>query len=721
MAAVNPFDTRPADGSTPLAALLAAALLLAAAPRPAAADESGVVLGRGSLAAVVADLDGDGAREIVVLRGGPQDPEARSEYLLEAWGVRDGSWASLGTMPFLRWDGGDEPVTRPARVGTDAVGLLAVSRGGERGVLAISSVDDDHATSGGCCLSLGWVRLEHGRLILELQAADLGRAESVAAVDLDADGTDELFVTEGTLYSDVGPSLSTYRVLRLTEDGYVPDPFELPETPGLYHAASGESDGLAGDDLLFIETEAAALQRVTDDRGTLRVERVEAVGIADWQFGAWIAGAVNGRILLVEERSVSMLRWPRGRVLEQLAEVPAPAFSAMLLLGSGPHARIVELAGTGPTSEPLGLRVYDLDLVLERYLPAPQLVNEVWRFATAASSGPVESIGYVYPQIGMLPGGIDDDRPALIGYGSLLVIEADGSLRVVDTLPLVGRQPLGLAGPDDAWLVSGPPWSSGGSSAYLSVDTFEPPMTNLAVVPLTSVLDPASAHAAISVIGAAEVGGGVDRRLVAPEGGFEVSVTGMPDGVVITSAGTRVGSAVISDGPVRLRIDPGGQRSQNQRFEAAVIVIGPSGIATGMRWDAEILREPPEVTVHTSHQAFSMRATVFGRASAAATVSVDGQPVATNLNGAFRVEVDAPIWPRDVEVVARDPLGNEVVELVAIIGFVDYRGLPWIPIMAVLTVATGIVLFLRTPRLRPQQELVTDGDGLLEEIDGDRV
>ena len=85
-------------------------------------------------------------------------------------------------------------------------------------------------------------------------------------------------------------------------------------------------------------------------------------------------------------------------------------------------------------------------------------------------------------------------------------------------------------------------------------------------------------------------------------------------------------------------------------------------------------------------------------------------------DGAFATTVDAGPWPRSVIVAARDPLGNEVVERVEVIGLYDYRGLPWAAIVGVATLIAGAVLFLRIPRRRPAHvpEL---GDGRLEELD----
>ena len=85
-------------------------------------------------------------------------------------------------------------------------------------------------------------------------------------------------------------------------------------------------------------------------------------------------------------------------------------------------------------------------------------------------------------------------------------------------------------------------------------------------------------------------------------------------------------------------------------------------------------------------------------------------------DGAFGTTVDVGPWPRAVIVSARDPLGNEVVELVEVIGLYDYRALPWAAIVGVATLSAGAVLFLRIPRRR-SPDAPEIGDGRLEELD----
>jgi hypothetical protein len=172
---------------------------------------------------------------------------------------------------------------------------------------------------------------------------------------------------------------------------------------------------------------------------------------------------------------------------------------------------------------------------------------------------------------------------------------------------------------------------------------------------------------------------------------------------------------------VTLTIDPPGRDDRNREFELSVFVIGPTGLTSGASWQAEALRVAPEVTASAEVDVLALQATISGRVTSGVTLTVDGASVVPSPSGAFRVEVDAPIWPRDVVVVARDPIGNEAVEHLEIVGFVDYRGLPWIPIVGVATILAGILLFVRTPSLRPESRPLPDGDGRLEEIDGDLV
>jgi hypothetical protein len=53
----------------------------------------------------------------------------------------------------------------------------------------------------------------------------------------------------------------------------------------------------------------------------------------------------------------------------------------------------------------------------------------------------------------------------------------------------------------------------------------------------------------------------------------------------------------------------------------------------------------------------------------------------------------------------------------SILNPVDYRRLPWIPIVAVLTALGGLMWWIRAPRRRPPTEVVASGSGTFEEIE----
>jgi hypothetical protein len=210
-----------------------------------------------------------------------------------------------------------------------------------------------------------------------------------------------------------------------------------------------------------------------------------------------------------------------------------------------------------------------------------------------------------------------------------------------------------------------------------------------------------------------------EKHWVAPDGGFAVIIDAPPLSSVVVASGLSIThQAEAGDGPLSVSVAPDREREGNQEFDAGILVITPEGTARSVVSTEQILREPPELTKSARTDVFSLRSRLLGRADEGATITVDGQPVEVSAGGGFHTEVDAPIWPRDIVVVARDPLGTETIRRLEIVGFLDYRGLPWAPLVGVVTVAFGILLFVRIPRQRAVV-MVADGDGRLEEIDGD--
>ena len=112
----------------------------------------------------------------------------------------------------------------------------------------------------------------------------------------------------------------------------------------------------------------------------------------------------------------------------------------------------------------------------------------------------------------------------------------------------------------------------------------------------------------------------------------------------------------------------------------------------------------------------SFTATLEGAVGQHTEVLVDGRPVGVHWSGRFRTSVGAWPWPRSVEIVARDLVGNEAFDRVEVVGPFDYRGLPWAAILAAATLAAAVTLFVRIPRLRTVSTS-DSGDGRLEELD----
>src|SRR5690606_12184939 len=125
--------------------------------------------------------------------------------------------------------------------------------------------------------------------------------------------------------------------------------------------------------------------------------------------------------------------------------------------------------------------------------------------------------------------------------------------------------------------------------------------------------------------------------------------------------------------------------SGNQSLEAAVVLRDPSGHAYSAFWEGEVLREGPVLEARAHTATFESAARVDGRAPGATQLTVDGASVQLDATGGFSAQVEASLWAREVVVVASDPVGNETTTRLQVVGFLDYRGLPWVPIAGLAT------------------------------------
>jgi hypothetical protein len=507
-------------------------------------------------------------------------------------------------------------------------------------------------------------------------------------------------------------------LLRRAGSTFVAEPVPVPDDEPVYLASVGESDGIAGDELLFVSEEGDSFVRMTSRDGVLKSDRADARAIFGGRPRGWIAGATGGLVILSSEQGIDTGTWPRDGTLELVSTTSVGIFPNVLIVGSGPDARLVELTGTDfAVQSELGMRIYDLDLQLELELGASTVADEMW--ATAADPPADSAPPEIYPHMGPIHGGLPDGRAAFLGLGSLVAIDPSGSHEVQPASVLTGGDVLGLVGPESVWLAMGA--FGAGAYGYLGLYGFEPGAfegTRVSVVPVDAIVGPQE-DPVVELAGATMVETVDGPMLFAGEGGFQATISGAPGTRVVTTMGSRGSSEEMEAETLTVTVEPGGSRERTRQDHVRIFVISPGGIARVVSWDVTTLLEPPELSAVTAFDLFETSSTIAGRATPGTSVTIDGRAVEPDANGTFLTEVGASIWPREVVVVARDQIGNEQVRRLEVVGFADLRALPWIPIIAALTIAAGIVLFLRTPRLRPERLVVRDGDGYLEEVDGD--
>lgn len=683
------------------ASLITAATLLVSVP----AEPGAIVLVEGAIMqAVAADLDGDGAREILVLAGGTAD----GATTLDAWTERrDGTWERLPN---------GLTVVAPAAPATpaalDSPVRLVVRRiaGAERVTLLRQAGDD-----ASCCLIVQDVIGTDAGLRLR-PVAEIGSTVDAAwVIDLDGDGTDEIVATRSVPpLGDVSYPLEGY-LHRWTGAAFTVTVTELRAGSGDIPFVLGDTDGRPGEELGLIATLGRPeLHRISlgadgalvmEDAG-LVADDATAVPVDD---GRGIAVLTTGGTLAIH-------RWPFG------AELGEPV--AQRLLDGGELIGVIEMDGS-PRLVARQPGTADRLHVLGLPNLTPPLFGAVTRTAAAAAfiSGPVTSY------VGPFPTGDPDGRPAIISSGRLLSAleppEAIGPVPGQPIAALPGVQPVGLVGRESASIAlyhasAGPPLPdpSGGR--------LDPPVAQpgaaVSVAPVSLLLAPEEDSGVLDppTDGAVHL----DERgtIAVGSDGFTATIDA-PPGSRVYVAGTdpSVATAVFSvpeSGSLVLPMPPPAVTTPQPRYRATVAVTTPAGHGYLATWDVRVLTEPPplEASVRTPFGSWAVEVT--GSSMPHATVMVDGLAVAVGADGAFSTRISAPPWPTEIEIGATDPLGNVRRLTVSGIGWLDYRQLPWIPIAATLLAVAAAILYLRVPRtaLLPRR---ADDDGTLEELDPD--
>ncbi len=681
-----------------IATLLSTTSFLVAIP----AEPGAVVLDEGAIyQAVAADLDGDGAREVVVLAGGDGD----GSVTVAAWGEVDGGWA-LVADPIA----GIEPAAPATPEVTGPVRLLVRRVDGADRLTLLRQLPQDVA----CCLALHDIVLAGGAMRLLSVASTAASVDAAWVIDLDGDGTDELVMSRSVPpLGDTSYPVDAY-LHRWTGTAFAVTTTRLPAGSGDTPFLLGDTDGRPGDELGIIAT----LGRPELHRVSLHPDG--ALGIEDAGLVAQAATAVPldggvGIAVLTSAGDLAVHGWPFGAGLEEP--------TAERIIGDGELLGTVEIDGT-PRLVVRQPATADRLHVLGLPDLAPPRFGAVTRTPSAAAflSGPAA------PYVGPLPGGDGDGRPAIIFSGRLLssIERPEATVPVPEQAiaAMAGVQPIGLAGREGIALfhaAGGPPLPdpSGGR--------LDPPRARpdamVSVAPLSAtleterdsgILEPPLQGGAVALDERGTIavgGGGFAFTLTAPPGS-RVHVAGSDPSVPAAVLGVPEGGSLVVPMP------PPSVATPEPRYRAVVGVTTPAGHSYLASWKVRVLAEAPPLGASVRTPFGSGSVEVSGVSAGYALVRVNGSEVAVDADGRFSKLVAVPPWPTEIAITAVDPLGNEARATVTGIGWVDYRQLPWVPIAVLLVGVAAVLLAMRVPRTRPVPRRADD-DAVLEELEPD--
>lgn len=657
-----------------------------------------------TLQAVAGDVDGDGARELVRLVR-----DADSATLVEVWHQGPAGWVTAGD-PAQVLRSAIPGIPEDDVYAQAALRLLVWYDGARERVLVASQPRFELLDVGpACCLLLHEVALTDAGVALGRVAEPTNAVHALLMLDLNGDGADELLATR-SLGSD-GPI--ELRISGWDGEALVPlAESTLPSGAPADPFVLGESDGLPGEEAGVVDSVSpAGLSRISlNEDGEMRIERSGLHPLT-----ALASDTPAGPVLVtLGPAGLEVHSWPAGGDPVPLGFADA---RRSILLGvvagpSGPAAALYR-----PTGNALQL------------LTLPELRPPAGGAITrSVAAGTLFSL-LTRPYVGPVPGG-GPHGEATILFAGRFVPPFPGAIEEAPVpisspvATLAGAWPIGLLG-DGSWMgiqhadVTLPPLSpDGGPFASLTPS----PGAWLSIAPLTHVLAPELDDGSLEppTAGLVEVAnrrtslvdrGGFTATVEAPAGS-RIVVIGLDPSVEAARLTVRGGGeAVVSLAPPTVSIP-------NPHYRSRLVVLTPAGHGYVATWNLNLLNEPPRLEVTAETPLGSGEVTVRGATAAHASVQVNGRDVATDAAGGFSTSVFLPPWPSQVVVEAVDPVGNRASTSVSGVGFLDYRGLPWIPIAVIATLAAAVLLYLRVPHLRPLARRADD-DAALEELDPD--
>ena len=691
--------------------------------------------------AIAFDIDRDGTRDLVVVTSSEGDPGLAA---VQAWYVDDVTMgetaASAGNaVPLRRSASGDELLLGIGRARIDSEGMIAVEldeparllraqRNG-REILLVAVTGTEGQLYGPCCLTIWEVVNTDRTLELRLVADTQSLAVQLVAADMDADGTDELLVTEGPLDENADLDLG---LLRWNGDRLERTAFTDAGVSGCCATIldAGETDGSPGAEVLLagpkfgpVLIQPTGLHRVSLRQGTPLVEASDVPLGEFFYVSAARALTLEAGPRLITSAGLPTLTlwtWPRDGQIERLAGRTTGGPPAAMF-GTGTEARIVASTGDPPVS----VNVLPGDLGGGAG-PSRSFVGDIRAGAFAATVGG-DLTPPLTPFFGTVPGGLPGVGEVYIFGGQFVrpVSDPDVLAELGSLALLPGLEPVGTVGPAGEWVALRTEFSE-----FLGLNTRSPRVvqmtarnpSTLRLVATSSVLEPEAdgGHLKPTFFGVAADPDHPTGLIVGNEAAY-AEITGPPGTAVWwRTRGTPTGQLIIGpDGVARIRLlEPAGPHAPDgSGATASVWLVTPAGHAYYGTWRIRVFRQPPTLAITPSEALFTFSPTVSGQTVPGAAVTVNGQPVEVAENGSFEASVEAGLLPTEVRVVALDPVGNRSERVVSVVWPLDYRRLPFVPMAVLLTVGAAAILFLRRPDTGPSRRTPDDG-ATFEEIGG---
>jgi hypothetical protein len=684
-----------------------------------------------SFASLVADVDGDGVADLVRVTTTGGDGTGLG---VEVWRKADDEkWdITAPATPLLRGASPEEEIVGgvadkdglvPARVG-DGVRLLLWHEAGRAHALAVVN----GLNSATCCLAVFEVTQppRGGPPVLRLLINTHRSGDMVFALDMNGDGTDELAIhVPGA--DNVLPSFSvlTWSAGRFT---LVNQPLNVGDQPQPY--LLGNSDGLPGDEIGFIGSfgpngQGFGLTRVSLRKGVITAETTELPG------SGVVVAEPSGRLFFGgADQPTLNVSWPADKDTTVVARSTVNG-TPVGILGSGANQRVLVLRGTSAA------------LVL---IPPDLVESSVQAISPSDAARPFLKRTFM-AYTGAWPDPPEGFAQADVYDGTLLLAGADAPIQSRPIAALPSMAPLGQLGRNGEWTALAQRMTPTPRPADIARDGGELLAggdVSVTLARTSDVLTPEEGRGSIqpavedAVVDARAGTPGAQALLIgkptfqatvnAPLGSISMAVAGGSDSFHLHPLVREPApnTADLGGPPFHIPIVSSLGTPGNQAFDAVLHVITVAGHGYTATWHVRLLRTPPKITAEAPFLSLGFGTTIQGRTDPSATVTADGQSVHAGPDGRYQMTVPASLIPREVRVQARDPIGNVATATVSVIAPLDYRRLPWLPIVALLTAAAGAVLFLRAPSLARQRKPSTGAagaagadDATFEEIDGD--